>query len=143
MDVSFVFRIVVDGSSQSFEDVNFAPGVGSASAAGWIPRVSEPDGLVDLESASMFLGNTLLTFSTPVFPGQTTNDFFVSFPEVLFESESARWLHLHFYQPDDPFATANTFLHVVPEPSSGVLVLLGLGALQRLLRGDRLRQRRP
>jgi hypothetical protein len=138
MDVSFTFRIVVDDSSQPLEDVVLSPGAGSALAAGWIPGATEPDGLVDLQSASTFLGNTTLTFSSPVLPGQTTNSFFVSFPEELFESESARWLFLGFYEPDNNFTTANTILHVVPEPSTGVLVLLGLGVLRiisrRLLR---------
>jgi hypothetical protein len=131
-DVSFMFRIVVDGSSQSLEDVTFAPDVGSTSAAGWIPGASEPDGLVDLGSASIALGIATLTFSSYVLPGQTTNDFFVSFPEELFVSGGASWLALHFYQPDDPFASANAFLTVVPEPSSGALVLLGLGALLKI-----------
>jgi hypothetical protein len=133
MDVSFTFRIVVDGSSQPLETVSLSPGVGSASAAGWIPGASEPDGLVDLQSASTVLGVAMLTFSSPVLPGQTTNSFFVSFPEELFESESARWLHLHFYEPDNHFATANTFLHVVPEPNpvpsisfGGLALLAGL-----------------
>ena len=132
MDVSFTFRIVVDGWSQPLEDVVFSPGVGSASAAGRIPTAAEPDGLVDLLSASTALGNTTLTFSSPVLPGQTTNGLFVTFPEGLFESKSARWLYLGFYEPDLNFATANTTLHVIPEPSTGVLVLLGLGALRTI-----------
>jgi hypothetical protein len=140
MDVSFIFRIVVDGSSQALEDVTFAPNAGSTSAAGWIPGASEPDGLVDLGSASIALGIATLTFSSPVLPGQTTNDFFVSFPEELFESESARWLALHFYRPDDHFATASAFLLVVPEPSSGALVLIGLGTLWAIA-GRRLTRR--
>jgi hypothetical protein len=134
MDVSFTFRIVVDDSSQPLGSVVLAPGVGSASAAGWIPGASEPDGLVDLQSASMFLGNATLTFSSPVLPGQTTNSFFVSFPEEVFETEHGRWFFLDFYEPDSHFPTANTTLHVVPEPSTGVLVLLALGALRTIAR---------
>jgi hypothetical protein len=133
-DVSFTFRIVLDPASQPLEDVVFTPGLGAASAAGWIPGAGEPDGLADLASASTFLGSTTLTFSGPVPAGGATNLFFVSFPQELFDSESARSLSLAFYEPGNSFATAGTILQVVPEPSTHALVLLGLALLCRRAR---------
>lgn len=134
-DVTLVFSLEMGPSRSLAGAVVFDPGA-TVKAAGWLPG-SEPDARRDVSVAVGSSGLVGFGFEGGIGDGEVSDDFFLTFAAAPVGAPLR--VGLSGYGPSSTLFTVLRPFTLVPEPTSALLVALGLSGL----RAQRRRSQRP